>query len=125
VLTVIYRQEVTQMSPQVEAKLWRQLRGAFGINQLIEVPGDFATVEEALENSPGARVFLEPKGVHSLAAMPPDGDLVLIVGNTAENNLSLARPSETYYIATNGTENHNHLYGVNAAAIALAIRYGQ
>lgn len=113
------------MSPQVEAKLWRQLRGAFGINQLIEVPGDFATVEEALENSPGARVFLEPKGVHSLAAMPPDGDLVLIVGNTAENNLSLARPSETYYIATNGTENHNHLYGVNAAAIALAIRYGQ
>ena len=124
-LTVIYRQEVTQMPSLVEAKIWRQLRGAFRIDQLIEVPGDFATVEEALENAPGARVFLEPKGVHRLDAMPPDGDLVLIVGNTAENNLAYAHPDETYYIATNGTENHNHLYGVNAAAIALAIRYGQ
>lgn len=123
-LTVIYRQEVTQMPPDVEARLWRQLRGAFRINKLVAVPADFPTIEEALEDSPGRRVFLEPRGVHSLASLPTDGDLVLVVGNTNEDNLRYARPDETYYIDTEGSEDHNHLYGSNAAAIALAIRRG-
>ena len=127
-LTVIYRQEETQLPYEVEARLWRQLRGAFRINKLVAVPTDFPTMAEALEDSPGTRVFLEPRGQRNVRAGIPtlyEGDVVLIVGNTAEDNLRHARPEETYYIDTEGTEDHNHLYGSNAAAIALAYMRGQ
>jgi hypothetical protein len=81
-------------------------------------------MRQALDAVQGERVFLEPRGQLPVTAIP-DGDIVLVLGNTAENNLAYAAAAETYSIATEGTENHNHLYGVNAAAIALAIRYGQ
>jgi len=123
-LTVIYRPETNQLSPEIERKLWRQLKGAFRINRLIAVPGDFDTMRQALDASEGERVFLEPKGDRTVAWIP-EGDIVIVVGNTAESNLAYADQDETYRIDTEGTDDHNHLYGSNAVAIALAIRYGQ
>ena len=112
------------MPPEVEAKLWRQLKGAFRINKLISVPGDFDTMRQALDSAVGDRVFLEPSGAWRLQDIPT-GDIVLVVGNTAEGNLAYADDDETYRIATEGSTDHNHLYGSNAAAIALAVRFGQ
>lgn len=123
-ITVIYRPESTQIPPEVEAKIWRQLKGAFRINKLIRVPGDFDTMEEALATTTGDRAFLEPSGLKSVVDLPQD-DIVLVVGNTAEDNVQYAAAKETYRIETEGTIDHNHLYGSDAAAIALAIRYGQ
>lgn len=123
-LTVIYRPETNQLPPDVEAKIWRQIKGAFRIQKLIAVPGDFDTMRQALDAVQGERVFLEPSGERTVAWIP-EGDIVLVIGNTAENNLAYAAADETYRIATEGTADHNHLYGSNAAAIALAIRYGQ
>jgi hypothetical protein len=81
-------------------------------------------MRQALDSVEGERVFLEPSGERTVAWIP-EGDIVLVVGNTAENNLAYASVDETYRIDTEGTDDHNHLYGSNAASIALAIRYGQ
>jgi len=122
------------MPPETEWQLWRQLRGAFKVKRFVFVPrvpemdnysfDQFDTLEEALESCEGERVFLEPGGYNSMHQIP-QGDIVMVFGNSAESNFSHAKVNETYQIFTEGGTNHNHLYGSNAAAIALAIRYGQ
>jgi exoribonuclease R len=122
------------MSPLKEWQLWRQLRGAFKISRFVFVPvmdymedykiDQFDTMEEALASCEGERAFLEPTGYKTMGELP-QGDIVLICGNTAEHNMEHANVDETYQIHTEGSTAHNHLYGSNAAAIALAIRYGQ
>ena len=72
-------------------------------------------MEEALENAQGSRVFLEPKGEKDVSEIP-DGDIVLVLGDTNQDNLPLAKEGETYRIDTPGK---TVLYGCNAAAIAL------
>ena len=119
------------MPPQVEWQMWRQLRGAFRIKRLVLVPrvpefdnysfDQYDTMEEALASCEGERVFLEPNGAKTLSELP-QGDIVLVCGNTAMNNMVHAEPNETYTIKS---PQRTHLYGTNAAAIALAIRYGQ
>ena len=119
------------MPPIVEWQLWRQLRGAFKINRLIFTPIapdmesyhliQFATMEEALASAEGERVFLEPTGTKGMGELP-QGDIVLITGNTNKNNLAYASTGETYSIKSDAS---THLYPSEAAAIALAIRYGQ
>lgn len=123
-VTVIYRPETDQIPAEVERKIWRQLKGAFRINKLVTVPGDFDTMDEALNAFQGERVFLEPSGYRSVYEIP-QGDIILVVGNTNHSNVEYARVNEMYRIATEGGIDHNHLYGSDAAAIALAIRYGQ
>lgn len=133
-ITVIARWETGQMSPLKEWKMWRQLKGAFGIDRFIFVPvqeymkgnsfDQYDTMEEALDVADGERVFLEPGGHNSVNDIPQD-NIVLVIGNTSLNNMKHARPAQTYRINTAGTDDHNHLYGTNAAAIALAIRHGQ
>lgn len=117
------------MPADIEWQLWRQLKGAFGIGQFNMVPvipdfdrgnqvRQYATIEEALENAQGARVFLEPTGEKSVSEIPT-GDIVLVLGDTFTSNMSLAGDGETYRINTPGK---TVLYGCNAAAIALAAR---
>jgi hypothetical protein len=131
-ITVVARWETTQMPPETEFQLWRQLRGAFQINRMVFVPimpsmvnysiSQYDTMEEALASCTGERVFLEPtgtKGMHDI----PEGDIVLVLGDSGNSNLQYAQDDETYIINTPSVK--THLYGVNAAAIALAIRYGQ
>ena len=122
---------------ELEWRMWRQLRGAFEIDQFIFV-GDkhdgyefrqAPTMKEALAVLPPdcQRDFLEPTGynpIHDLARMTSlrEGDIALIVGNTEHSNIDHALVAETYCIYTPGKTD---LYGINAAAIALAVRYGQ
>ena len=129
-ITIIARWEESQMPPMVEWQLWRQLRGAFKINRLIFVPvllpdnyhvEQFDTMGEALDAAVGQRVFLEPTGSKGMFDIP-DGDIVLITGDTDSNNLAYAKADETYSIKS---PQRTVLYPSEAAAIALAIRYGQ
>jgi hypothetical protein len=135
-ITVVTRWEHTQLPPVHEWQLWGAMRGAFGITRFKFVPvmaemknidiDQYDTMEEALASLPEdlERVFLEPTGYNSLSGMPK-GDIALILGNTARDNLTHAKVNETYCIYTEGATRHNHLYAPNAAAIALAMRYGQ
>jgi len=135
-ITIVSRWESTQLSPMQEWQLWRQMRGAFGITRFKFVPvmeemnstdiDQYETMEEALASLPEdtARCFLEPSGYNPISKMP-QGDIALILGNTPQDNMSHANVNETYIIYTAGSTEHNHLYAPNAAAIALALRYGQ
>ncbi len=117
------------MDPALEWQMWRQLRGAFKIDRLVFTPvqpelnvgSQYDTMEEALASCQGIRIFLEPTGGNDLSAIPY-GDIVLVLGNTGEDNLKQSQPHERFQIATPGD---TCLYGINAAAIALAYRYGQ
>ena len=118
----------------VEWQMWRQLKGAFAIDQLIFVPRvhkmDGYTFEQA-DTIPEAlsmvsertrRIFLEPNGAYSIHKLYPpkrsiDTDVTFILGNTEHSNLRYARnKEEAVRIDTPGKTD---LYGINAAAIAL------
>lgn len=136
-VTVVARWESSQMNAELEWRMWRQLRGAYSIDEFIFVPvvqdmdkvtvRQAPTMKEALAVLPGDchRVFLEPTGYNSLYDIPKTGHIALILGSTAQDNMAHAHVNETYAIKTQGGTQHNHLYGINAAAIALAFEYGQ
>ena len=131
-LTVVAYWDRKQVEPELEWRMWRQLRGGFEIDRFVFTPvlGQFhnvsieqyPTMEECLLKVGTAnRAFLEPSGYNSLHDLP-QGDCTLIVGNSNNSNMELADVSETYSIAA---PNRLNAYGINAAAIALALRYGQ
>lgn len=122
------------MPAETEYQIWRQLRGAFKIKKMVFVPviesmknyaiDQYATMEEALEatKDAGERAFLEPSGYKGMYDLP-QGDIVLILGDSGNDNMQHAQVNETYMIKAPSVR--THLYGVDAAAIALAYRYGQ
>lgn len=124
------------MPVELEWRMWRQLRGAYHIDRFKFVPvkpelgnvaiDQYDTMEEALDSLPDSvhRVFLEPSGYNGMYDLP-HGDVALILGNSSRSNIEYAQVNETYAIKTEGGTQHNHLYGINAAAIALAFEYGQ
>lgn len=116
-ITIITRWEDKQMPRDLEQRMWRQIKGAFEVNQLVFVEGE-DQMGDAIRASQGQRVFLEPRGQRSVKEIPK-GDIVLVLGNTAMNNLKFANAGETYRIDTPGPTD---MYGTNAAAIALAMR---
>ena len=130
-ITIVARWETTQMPAETEWQLWRQLRGAFKVKRFVFVPcipemdnysfDQFDSMEEALESCEGKRAFLEPTGYNTVHELPQD-DIVLILGNSAMSNIEHANVNETHKIFS---DTPTHLYGSNAAAIALALRYGQ
>lgn len=115
----------------VEWRMWRQLRGAFEINEFIfigETHDGYTfrqapTMTDALALLPEGcqRVFLEPSGYNSVSDIP-SGDIALILGNTDRSNIEHAQVNETYRIHS---PKATSLYGRDCAAIALAYRYGQ
>jgi hypothetical protein len=120
------------MTPELEWRMWKQLGAAFSVDKFIFTPifselstvnriEQYASMEVALEHCRGHRVFLEEKGRTSVDQIPK-GDVSLILGNTSLGNLHLAGDGESYRICSPKSV---CLYGINAAAIALAIRYGQ
>jgi hypothetical protein len=134
-ITVVTRWETTQMEPMLEWRMWRQMRDAFRITRFIFTPimpemnnidiEQYETMEEALAAAEGVGefIFLEPTGTKTVDEIPKEGDgnIVLILGNTPHHNLALANEDQTYRIETHGR--YGHLYGINAAAIALAMRF--
>ena len=134
-LFIVVRWESDQIEPEFEYRIWRQLKGAFSASpadiRLIFVPRllrqynhQYDTMGAALiAIGEAERVFLEPTGKKTVAQIPsPVGDIAIIVGNTAHSNLPYSQPEERYAIKTPGS---TPLYGFDAAAVALAIRYGQ
>lgn len=129
---LIIHWDQVQLTPSDEWKLWHQLRGAYAITDIAFVPrvpdmlklgyGHYDTMAEALAASIGALVFLEAGGSKDVSEIPKAGDITIIVGNTQEGNASLAEPDEMYSIQCPAP---GELFGVNAAAIALAYRHGQ
>jgi len=135
-IKIVTRWDASQMTPEVEFRMWRQLMGSFDVQQLIVTPTIYGfengimrqadTFEEALElcgDMP--RVFLEPDGMNNLYELPRGTDMALIIGNTEHSNMAFAEPDETYRIDTPAGPKRSHLYGPNAAAIALAYYWGQ
>lgn len=122
------------MTPELEWRMWKQLKGAFTAEpadmRFIFTPvlypsapvEQYDTMEEALSAAGDAsRVFLEPNSNKSLSEIP-EGDIILVLGNTEYGNSEYAQDGEKYVINTVGSTD---LYGINAAAIALAYKVGQ
>ena len=130
-ITICARWEEAQMPAPVEYQLWRQIKNAFKVDRIMFVPiapdmedyhlEQYATMDEALAACTGDRVFLEPTGTKGILDIPA-GDIVLITGCTTATNLAYAGADETYKIKS---PQATALYPSEAAAIALAIRYGQ
>lgn len=126
-LTICTRWDEVQLPAETEWRMWRQLRGAFGIDAFNATPvvpdmtgvniGQFPTMQECLDASAGRRVFFEPDGPHSFTDIPAGGDLVLVFGNTLEGNKTLIRPEDLSVQIPSARP--VDLYGVSAAAIAL------
>lgn len=106
------------MPKDLDKRIWRQLRGAFGVQQLIFVDNDEQLLEAIAKFPKESLVWLEPKGEKSIKELP-DGDITLVLGNTQRGNMEFADPSQTYRI---DTPFPTDFYGVNAAAIALAFK---
>ena len=133
-ITICARWETAQMPANIEWQLWRQIRGAFRVQRIVFVPvleemkeyyvDQCETMEEALASCEGHRYFLEPKGESGLSVLLPQReDIVLVLGDTNQNNLShVTSDDHTVRIKT---PQRTHLYGVSAAAIALAYWVGQ
>jgi hypothetical protein len=123
------------MEPMLEWRMWKQMRDAFRIKRYIFAPimpemnkiaiEQYATMEEALSvaQDDGEFVFLEPLGTKTVEEIPKESesDVVLILGDSTRDNLALADEDNTYRIETHAR--YGHLYGINAAAIALAMRF--
>ena len=131
---IITRWDTSQMEPDTEFRMWKALADSFGVRDLIFTPilhglglpgvsGRIRQVEsmrhalKAIGDRP--RCFLEPEGEHDVYAIPA-GDVALILGNTEQSNFDMALPGESYRIEA--PSRHPHLYGSNAAAIALYVR---
>lgn len=131
-ITIVGRWEKDILEPELEMRMLRQLKGAFGICRIIMTPivesmktrsnvEQFATMEEALETCEGNIVFLEPKGTTSLSELP-EGDITFVTSDAYMNNMHLADGHITCKIKS---PKPTDMFAVNAIAIALAHRYNQ
>jgi hypothetical protein len=133
-LTICTRWETSQMPAELEWCMWRQLRNAFKVKRLVFAPvieeakrlnaEQYNTMEEALAACAGPKVFLEPTGDKALSDVEWGADnLTLVLGNTEHSNKHLVTPDD---LSVNiKTPQRTVLYGINAAAIALAYKVGQ
>ena len=110
------------MPRELEHRMWRQLKGAFAVNELVFVEDCDELQKALLATGDTYKVFLEPKGHRRITDMPDCEDIVFILGSTSMHNLRFVNPEDAYRI---NTPKQTHLYGINAAAIALACRVGQ
>lgn len=139
-LTIVTYWESSQMPAALEWRMWRQLRGAFNINRFIFTPVvhdmdrvgivQAPSMEEALELVGGSKIFLEPTGLYDLndadvsAIWTTDSEVAVVLGNTEHSNAHLVdkHGGMGCFIKSPGDTD---MYGINAAAIALAHWYGQ
>lgn len=132
--TIITRWDTSQMEPDIEFRMWKALADSFGVRELIFTPilhglglpgvdgriRQVETMRRALhELEDKRRCFLEPEGECDVSEIPA-GDVVLIFGNSDQSNMDMASPGETYRI--DAPSKRPHLFGPNAAAIALYVR---
>lgn len=142
-ITVITRWEHDILDPTAEWRMWRQIKGAFAVSQsanfrLIFIPripsmndysfDQYDTEEEAIASlAPNTQVcFLEPygqRGMYDLPSLTANRSSALVLGNATHSNMNtLVEPADAYSIRT---ANKVDMFGINAAAIALAFMAGQ
>ena len=68
---------------------FRQIKGAYGCG-LVCVPHHYPTMQEALDNTDGTKIFMVPDGriahnVNFNDLVLPDGDVVFVLGSPQEN----------------------------------------
>lgn len=122
--------DTVQMPAEFEWRIWHQLLGAYGINDIAFYPAlpeceslayeHYDTFGEAIQSSIGQRVFLDADGDKAVSEIPKSGDITIIVGNTSMPIKGYARDDEIYKITC---PSPGEMYGMNAAAIALAYRH--
>lgn len=122
--------DTVQMPATTEWQIWHQLRGAYGINDIAFYPAlpevanlgyeHYDDLAEAIASSIGTRVFLGATGAKNITEIPKTGDITIIVGNTNVVVEPFAQLDEIYRIDCPAP---GELYGVSAAAIALAYRH--
>jgi len=83
------------------------LKGAYQCN-LVCVPHDFATMQEALAATAGKKVFLMPPGrvetsVEFADWVMPNEDIVFVFGSPQDNLVSSLGADEALHITTQGT----------------------
>ncbi len=126
-LTVAAYWDRTQMDPELEWRIWRQLKGAYGIGRFAFVPAvshvagitaDFyPDMPAALATCVGHKVFLRLGGTDTINAVPADDDYTIIVGSTVDDLAGLPEvgDSDVELDAINPVD----LYGTCAASILL------
>jgi hypothetical protein len=130
-MTVIARWEPDPDIAAVEHRFWGQLK-AFGIDRMIFVPvkpeyeqmaEQYDTMQQALDEVKGNRVFLESTGYKGMTDLPPrTEDVVFILGCSPTSNAAHAQVDEMYRIHEPAVTD---MYPTCAASIALAYWYGQ
>lgn len=135
-ITIIARWDYTWSDPRDEAFLFRQLCTAFDVHKLMfvgpyqqDIPVEaqieqYPHLDNALEIAQGVPCYLEPDGERTLQALPKDEDVVYIFGNRQVNNRRHSTPGQRYRFLMPHPE-HRGMFAVTAAAIVLAVRYGQ
>lgn len=104
---------------------FRQLQGAYR-TRLICVPHHVATLEEALDEAEGAKIFMLPPGRvgHSTEFgdwTPPEGDLVFVFGSPQESLVRYVNGDTALHITTKGSSD---MMSVCVAAMVLYV-HGQ
>lgn len=107
------------MPRELENRMWKQLKGAFAVDEVRFVENDRQLLEAIMSLSDFKLIYLEPTGHKDVKDIPRDGNIALFLSNTSVNNFHFVKPEEAYRI---NTPKPTHLYGINAAAIALAYR---
>lgn len=83
---------------------FRQLKGAFKVN-LISVPHDYTTFQDALDSAIGTKIFMVPPGVVKTSvefsgyALPP-GDIIFCFGSPQETMASYIKDHIALHITT-------------------------
>lgn len=99
---------------------WRQLAGAYNV-QLNLVGHKFDTLEEALVASVGHRIFFIPPGrtesIDFKDFTPPEGDIVYVFGNTAEDLVSYIQEGDT--VVSIHTPHQSDLMAISVVGIVL------
>ena len=82
---------------------FRQLKGAYKCN-LVCVPHNYATFQEALDATKGRKIFMVPPGRAASKEFSdfilPDGDVVFCFGSPEENMLSYVGRKTALHITT-------------------------
>ena len=111
---------------EFENRIYRQLKGAFGVGQLVQTTPD--EIEEELAALPGRRVFLVPPWHHDfidheLADYQHPDDAVYVFGSAECNLTAFLDPNTDVVTVT--TPQECDMFGSSAAAIVVYDRHAK
>lgn len=114
-VTLIYRPEKDWLDEKVEKFMWRQLRHAYKVDNVIATNN----IKFEVGKFRGEVICLEPTGDTMLEDLDHPDDAIYVFGNAWNHNKTI--DGKKVRINTPSTTD---MFAVNAAAITLASRYG-